>query len=945
MEKKFIPYQSVRKLQGSRALVLAPHPDDEVFGCAGAIMHHVAAGEFVAVHILTDGAFGAAPNMRNSIDEIRKQESLAAALILGYGKPQFWGLPDRGLHYCETLILQIQNTIASSQADLVYAPSVFEIHPDHRAVALATIEAVRRNGSAISIAMYEVGVPMVHPNVLLDISDLATTKANAMACFSSQLQGQAYDQQIAALNRFRTYTLNPQVTSAEAYFTCSSDELHGSGHALFGGLYDSAMAPSATLLLEGNPLVSVLIRSMDREYLDEAIHSLTLQTYVNIEVVVVNARTEEHRELGDRCGRYPLRLIQTGSSMSRSAAANCALENARGEYFVFLDDDDWIDPAHISLLVTAMQEHPKNWVAYCGTELRNFKREPVDFELMNAPFDAGRLRSGNYIPLNSLLFSKEVLINGVRFDLGFDVYEDWDFLLQTAQWTQFTHVNQIAAFYRATGSSGVGLLGDDSKKLLARTQIFEKWKHLWTGAQLQEMVTALSAQTLEAISKSQVKHEELQKTKNMVQAQHEEMDQQQAKNNALIHDLNDQIQDLKVQLLQKDGQLYDLITSTSWKLGRPMRFVGRNLRLTKQIARKSIRRILGVSSWPGGNPVISQGFAGELLQQPDQVDFMPLISIILPVYNACRTDKKFFWNALKSIEGQTYKNIELIVVDDGSTDDSRALYDEFMLAHPGLHAKYVTKLNAGQSSARNLGVQVCKGDYVSFIDQDDEWYEDRLKRVVPWLSNNEIDLIYTDADNIDADGQVTYKSIHKTYCFGWPHPKKQIEDILFKDIIVMPGLMVIKKEKYEAVGGFDVNLSGYEDDDLFLRIFEIGRIFYLPEPTLRWRMYGDNYSFSSRMLKSRLYYWKKLLKNYTNDGRDTFRSHMISMRFFQEFLTQSLAQFQSGSELYRHSMDGAKEIIPHLPLFPRLIFSIGFALPKKFNLTAMVKISRFFRSG
>jgi hypothetical protein len=110
-------------------------------------------------------------------------------------------------------------------------------------------------------------------------------------------------------------------------------------------------------------------------------------------------------------------------------------------------------------------------------------------------------------------------------------------------------------------------------------------------------------------------------------------------------------------------------------------------------------------------------------------------------------------------------------------------------------------------------------------------------------------------------------------------------------------------------------------------------------------MYGDNYSFSSRMLKSRLYYWKKLLKNYTNDGTDTFRSHMISMRFFQEFLTQSLAQFQSDSELYRHSMDGAKEIIPHLPLFPRLIFSIGFALPKNFNLTAMVKISRFFRSG
>ena len=155
----------------------------------------------------------------------------------------------------------------------------------------------------------------------------------------------------------------------------------------------------------------------------------------------------------------------------------------------------------------------------------------------------------------------------------------------------------------------------------------------------------------------------------------------------------------------------------------------------------------------------------------------------------------------------------------------------------------------------------------------------------------------------------------------------------------------MKKEIYDAVGGFDVNLSGYEDDDLFLRIFEIGKVFYLPVSTLRWRMYGDNYSFSGRMLKSRSYYWKKLLRNYTNDQKDTFRVRMISMRFFQEFLTQSLAQFQAGSELYRHSMEGAREIIPYLPKFPRLVFSIGFALPQQFTLRAMVKISHYFRSS
>ena len=985
----------MRKLQGARALVLAPHPDDEVFGCAGAIMRHVAAGEQVKVHILTDGAYRAANDLRESVAGTRQKESATAALILGYGAPHFWGFPDRGLHYCESLILQIQSVIDSSDADLVYAPSIFEIHPDHRAVALAALEAIRRLGRNVSLAMYEVGVPMVHPNALLDISDLAAKKAQAMACFASQLEEQAYDQQIIALNRFRTYTLGLHVTSAEAYFISRAEELDANTHKLFGGRYASAMDSSPDQVIGGNALVSVLIRSMDRPLLSEALSALALQTYLNIEVVVVNARKEKHRELGEKCGRYPLRLIQTGAPLSRSAAANYAMDHARGAYLVFLDDDDWIDPSHISVLVTALQNNPEKLAAYCGTELRNMRGEKLGLEPMNSPFSQGRLRSGNYIPLNALLFSSQVVGRGARFDEGLSVYEDWDFLLQISRWSEFTHVDHIAAYYRASGQSGVGLLADDQSKKEARIQIFEKWRHLWSGVQVEEMVTALSQMTLEAIATGQTKLRALDESNGKILSDLGirmetsrialiELEQKCNETEVLLAERNQelkialedifslrkslgkssekqaqleiqsrekqaqleiQIGALSAEIQLKNSQLYEILHSTSWAISAPVRTLGRFRNRVKLRLRHGIQRLLGVSRWPGGAPVVSQGFSGETLLVCEGSKHTPLVSVILPVYNACRVDKQFFWNALKSIQGQTYKNLELIVVDDGSTDGSRALYDEFMQAYPGFNARYVTKANAGQSSARNLGVQMCLGQYVSFIDQDDEWYEDRLEKVVPWLADTAIDLLYTDADNIDATGRITYKNIHKTYSFGWPHPKRQIEDILFKDIIVMPGVMIIKKEKYDAVGGFDVNLSGYEDDDLFLRIFEIGKVFYLPISTLRWRMYGDNYSFSSRMLKSRLYYWKKLLHNYTNHQTDTFRVRTISMRFFQEFLTQSLAQFQSGSELYRHSMDGAREIIPYLPKLPRLVFTIGFALPQKFTLRTMVKLSQFFRSS
>ena len=950
METKSIPYKPVRRLQGARALVLAPHPDDEVFGCAGAIMRHVAAGEQVKVHIRTDGAYRAANDLRESVAGTRQKESAAAALILGYGAPNFWGLPDRGLHYCESLILQIQSVIDSSDADLVYAPSIFEIHPDHRAVALAALEAIRRLDRNVSLAMYEVGVPMVHPNALLDISDLAAKKAQAMACFASQLEEQAYDQQIIALNRFRTYTLGLHVTSAEAYFISRAEELDGNTHKLFGGRYASAMDSSPDQVIGGNALVSVLIRSMDRPLLSEALSALALQTYLNIEVVVVNARKEKHRELGEKCGRYPLRLIQTGAPLSRSAAANYAMDHARGAYFVFLDDDDWIDPSHISVLVTALQDNPEKLAAYCGTELRNMRGEKLGLEPMNSPFSQGRLRSGNYIPLNALLFSSEVVVRGARFDEGLSVYEDWDFLLQISQWSEFTHVDHIAAHYRASGQSGVGLLADDQSKKEARIRIFEKWRHLWSGVQVEEMVTALSQMTLEAIATGQTKLRALDESNGKILSDLGirmetsrialiELEQKCNETEVLLAERNQelnialedisslrnalekssekqaqleiQIGALSAEIQLKNSQLYEILHSTSWAISAPVRTLGRFRNRVKLSLRHGIRRLLGVSRWPGGAPVVSQGFSGETLLVCEGSKHTPLVSVILP--------------------------------DDGSTDGSRALYDEFMQAYPGFNARYITKANAGQSSARNLGVQMCLGQYVSFIDQDDEWYEDRLEKVVPWLADTAIDLLYTDADNIDATGRITYKNIHKTYSFGWPHPKRQIEDILFKDIIVMPGVMIIKKEKYDAIGGFDVNLSGYEDDDLFLRIFEIGKVFYLPISTLRWRMYGDNYSFSSRMLKSRLYYWKKLLHNYTNGQTDTFRVRMISMRFFQEFLTQSLAQFQSGSELYRHSMDGAREIIPYLPIFPRLVFSIGFLLPQKFTLRAMVRASQIFR--
>jgi LmbE family N-acetylglucosaminyl deacetylase len=224
MESSFVPYTATTELPPGNVLVLAPHPDDEVLGCAGAIMQHVAQGHSVSVIILTDGSAATAhPDSKSLLNYIKKrqQESRQAAKILGYGEPEFWGLTDRTLTCNDTLIKRLLDSIKEKQITRVYAPSVTEIHPDHYALAMSAVEAVR--GESVSLAMYEIGVPL-HPNMLLDITPVFKRKQEAMACFISQLDIQKYDSHIKGLNVYRTYTLPAQVKAAEAYYVLNGLE-------------------------------------------------------------------------------------------------------------------------------------------------------------------------------------------------------------------------------------------------------------------------------------------------------------------------------------------------------------------------------------------------------------------------------------------------------------------------------------------------------------------------------------------------------------------------------------------------------------------------------------------------------------------------------------------------------------------------------------------------
>ena len=226
MESELIPTAASSLPAARRVLVFAPHADDEVFGCGGTLHLLAKAGAAITVIVATDGALGGLAGERETAALIaaREAETRAAATMLGYPAPVFWRLPDRGLRYNEALLAKLLDAMQAAHADLVFAPALSELHPDHQALALAAAEALRRLGGERRIAFYEVSAPLL-PNTLIDITACEEQKRAAMRCFRSQLAEQPYDQRIAALNCYRGYSLGADVRAAEAFFVTKEADL------------------------------------------------------------------------------------------------------------------------------------------------------------------------------------------------------------------------------------------------------------------------------------------------------------------------------------------------------------------------------------------------------------------------------------------------------------------------------------------------------------------------------------------------------------------------------------------------------------------------------------------------------------------------------------------------------------------------------------------------
>lgn len=272
----------------------------------------------------------------------------------------------------------------------------------------------------------------------------------------------------------------------------------------------------------------------------------------------------------------------------------------------------------------------------------------------------------------------------------------------------------------------------------------------------------------------------------------------------------------------------------------------------------------------------------DVLSSPADCGDVSIVAII-PLYNGA----VYIEAAIRSVLAQTRPPNEVIVVDDGSTDSGPMLVEKLSCLHP---VTLMRKQNGGQSAARNYGVSHSRSTLIALLDQDDEWFPEHLEKLVePFQTTSypELGWVYSDLDEVDENGALVQRNLLAT--FSARHPKVDVFACLRQDMFVLPSASLISRRAFEAVGGFDERLCGYEDDDLFLRLFRSGyRNVYLPQALSRWRIHLGSTSYSPLMARSRALYARKLMQVFPDDlGRNRhYVRDLIVPRFFPHMLSE-----------------------------------------------------------
>jgi glycosyltransferase involved in cell wall biosynthesis len=234
----------------------------------------------------------------------------------------------------------------------------------------------------------------------------------------------------------------------------------------------------------------------------------------------------------------------------------------------------------------------------------------------------------------------------------------------------------------------------------------------------------------------------------------------------------------------------------------------------------------------------------------------PSVSVIIPTYNYAR----FLTEAAESVLGQTFSDLELIIVDDGSTDNTVDVVRPY-LSDDRVH--YIHQENRGLSAARNRGIRESRGEFIALLDADDVWFPSKIEKQVRLMGESpDVGLVYCKAENVSEKGDALP---------GVPVPHK--ENITYKDLMYFPltnpSCVFIRKRIFDEVGLFDESFTHLEDSNMWIRILRYYRSAYVDEVLVKIRKHPKSISTDlAKMEEHLLRHVKKCIEMFPELEQD-----------------------------------------------------------------------------
>jgi len=299
---------------------------------------------------------------------------------------------------------------------------------------------------------------------------------------------------------------------------------------------------------------------------------------------------------------------------------------------------------------------------------------------------------------------------------------------------------------------------------------------------------------------------------------------------------------------------------------------------------------------------------------------MTMVSVIIPSYNC----GPYVTRAIESVLGQTYKEYEIIIVDDGSTDNTKKIVEKYLNFK---NINYIYQKNKGVAVARNTGIINAKGNYIAFLDADDYWVQEKLAVQIKVFEKK------PDLELIHSNVYVAYENSTKIdkYCMNINYnklsQKKLVEKILFWEADISMPSVIIKRIVFDRVGYFDEKLTylGCEDREFFLRAFPKIKTFFLNDYLAYYFQRKNSLTKKfDKMQEGREYLIEKIIM-----GTDYFKNKNKIRR-----ICYSKLYFRMGTNFFRseNKKDAIKRFIESIKYYFNLmsIFYISICfLPNK----------------